>query len=308
MSSTKEKLHLLRQGKVRDIYEYGDTLILVASDRLSAFDRIICEVPCKGQVLNQLSAWWFEKTKHIIPNHVIAIPYPNVTIAKKCVAIPIEVVVRGYITGTTDTSLWMQYTKGVRSAGDMILLEGMKKNQQLPHPIVTPTTKSDDHDRPITSEEIISQGILSKKQWDYVSDKAVKLYTFGAQVAKERGLILVDTKYEFGFDTDGTILLIDEIHTPDSSRYWKADTYQGRISQGLEPENFDKEFIRLWIKKHCDPYSRDPIPPIPEELTVELSSRYKKIYEILTESEIVCVPSDSLEERINSNIQSWLEK
>ncbi|MBI4250060.1 phosphoribosylaminoimidazolesuccinocarboxamide synthase [Candidatus Uhrbacteria bacterium] len=277
-------------GKVRDIYDQGDTLKIVTTNRLSAFDRIICEVPSKGAALNSISAWWFEKTAHIIPNHCLATPEPNIMIVKKCRAIPLEIVVRGYITGTTDTSMWVKYCKSEREFDGLTLPEGMKKNQQLPRPVLTPTTKEQNHDRPITEQQIISQGILTEDQWQYLSGKAIELYLYGVSVARERGLILVDTKYEFGFDKDGNILLIDEIHTPDSSRYWKADTYEARLAQGLEPENFDKEFIRLWIKEHSDPYSTNPLPPIPGELIGELSGRYVKIYSMLTgksESELV---------------------
>jgi len=270
------------RGKVRDIYDQGDALSIVTTDRLSAFDRIICEVPSKGAALNKISAWWFEKTAGIIPNHVISVSAPNVMIVKKCRTIPLEIVVRGYITGTTDTSMWVKYQKGEREFGGLTLPEGMKKNQQLPRPLLTPTTKEQGHDRPITEQQIISEGILTENQWQYLSGKAIELYTYGVSVARERGLILVDTKYEFGFDKDGNILLIDEIHTPDSSRYWKADSYESRLAQGLEPENFDKEFIRLWIKEHFDPYGNDPLPPIPAELVRELSSRYATIYSMLT--------------------------
>lgn len=287
-----------KQGKVRDIYEHGDELVFVTTDRLSAFDRNVCEIPSKGVFLNLLSAWWFEKTKHIIPNHVIAVPHPNITVAKKCYPIPIEVVVRGYITGTTDTSLWMQYQKGLRAIAGIDLPEGMKKNQQLIQPIITPTTKSAEHDRPLDSEDIISQGILSDNQWQYITTKAFELFNYGSLIARQRGLILADTKYEFGFFSDRSILLIDEIHTPDSSRYWRATTYEDRFSQGLEPENFDKEFFRLWIKAHCDPYHDEALPPIPKELIEELRIRYQTVFEALTENKLDFQKRESVEEFI----------
>ena len=271
-----------RSGKVRDTYALDDKLILITTDRQSAFDRILASVPFKGQILNQTSAWWFEKTSHIIPNHVLSIPDPNVTVAKKCAAFPVEVVVRGYITGTTDTSAWVNYQKGVLNFCGVILPEGLHKNQKFDRPILTPTTKAVQHDRLISPAEIIAEGLMSQSDWDYVSDKASALFTFGQQVARDHGLILVDTKYEFGKDDTGAIRLIDEIHTPDSSRYWIESSYAERLAQGVEPENIDKEFLRLWFKEHCDPY-RDPVlPPAPDELVIELSARYIQLYEMIT--------------------------
>lgn len=299
MSNHREQpFHFKHKGKVRDIYEDGSRIMLVATDRLSAFDRNICEVPYKGAILNLLSAWWFDKTRHIISNHLISVPDPNVTIAKKCSPIPLEIVVRGYITGTTDTSIWVQYNNGVRDFGGLHLSDGLKKNQQLPRAIITPTTKSHEHDRPITSTEIISQGILSADQWNFVAYKAIELYEYGAVHAQNHGLILVDTKYEFGFADGGTIMLIDELHTPDSSRYWLADTYTQRIASGNEPDNFDKEFIRLWIKANSDPYHDTTLPAIPDTLINELSERYQTIYSMITGTDLPDMPSESLETRI----------
>lgn len=291
-------------GKVREIFDKGDRLIIATTDRLSAFDRIICEVPQKGTVLNLLSAWWFGKTANIIPNHLIAVPDPNIMLVKKCKPLPLEVVVRGYITGSTDTSIWVQYSNGVREFGGLQLPDGLKKNQRLPHAIITPTTKSHDHDRPISSDEIISEGILSSEQWNFVAQSAVKLYEFGAAYARERGLILVDTKYEFGFDTDNGVILIDEVHTPDSSRYWLESTYEQRVGEGAEPDNFDKEFIRLWMKGHSDPYRDDVLPAIPNELIEELSKRYQAIYQMLTGSHLPLVPSEPIENRIQRVLEA----
>lgn len=269
-------------GKVRDIYINKDHITLIATDRHSSFDRIIAHIPFKGEVLNQISAFWFEKTKDIIQNHVISIPDPNVLIAKKCTPLPIEAVVRGYITGVTGTSLWTHYKDGKRDFGNFFLPDDLKKNQKLPEPVFTPTTKSDEHDRPITPDEIVEEGILSKDLTDEVERVAKALFIRGQEIAAKNGLILVDTKYEFGIDSEGKLTLIDEVHTPDSSRYWKANTYQERFDKGEEPEYFDKEFLRLWFKDHCDPYHDKVLPEAPLELVAELSRRYIEIYETIT--------------------------
>lgn len=269
-------------GKVHDVYDCGKTCIIVTTDRQSAFDRVLGAVPFKGQVLNQCSAWWFNKTKHIVPNHVLDVPDPNVMFAKKCDVLPIEFVVRGYITGTTSTSLWTQYNNGVREYCGVALPEGLQKNQKLERPVITPTTKAKEHDRPISPEEIVREGWLKEDDWHYAKEKALALYKYGAKVANEHGLILVDTKYEFGKDLDGNIILVDEIHTPDSSRYWVEDSYAERFANGLLPLNIDKEFLRLWFVEHCDPYNDKVLPQAPDELIVELSSRYIALYERIT--------------------------
>jgi phosphoribosylaminoimidazole-succinocarboxamide synthase len=269
------------QGKVRDIYPKEDTVLFVCTDRLSAFDRVLAAIPFKGQVLNLTSRWWFEKTKHIIPNHLIETPDPAVTIGRKCDVFMIEFVVRGYMTGSTSTSLWTHYRNGSRNYCGNSLPEGLKKSQKLPHNILTPTTKSE-HDEPVSLDEIVSRGIMTSEDLDICSKAALQLFAYGQQVAQEHGLILVDTKYEFGKDEEGIIRLIDEIHTPDSSRYWLADSYSERITQGLEPENIDKEFIRLWFREHCDPYNDTLLPEAPEELIVELACRYIQLFEMIT--------------------------
>ncbi|MDP7437281.1 MAG: phosphoribosylaminoimidazolesuccinocarboxamide synthase [Candidatus Marinimicrobia bacterium] len=269
-------------GKVRDRYELEDRLVLITTDRQSAFDRILAAIPFKGQVLNQTSAWWFEQTKDIIPNHVINIPDPNATVARKCTVFPIEFVVRGYITGSTSTSLWTVYNSGDREYCGNVLPDGLVKNQKLETNMLTPTTKEEHHDRPISPSEIVNEGWMSQEDWDYCSGKAVELFTFGQKTAAENGMILVDTKYEMGRDEDGHIMLIDEIHTPDSSRYWLADSYEARISAGKEPENIDKEFLRLWFVDNCDPYNDKVLPDAPEELVIELSKRYIQLYEMIT--------------------------
>lgn len=270
------------EGKVRDTYDLGDKLLLITTDRQSAFDRVLASVPYKGQVLNLTSAWWFEKTEHIISNHVIVIPDPNVTIAKKCQVFPIEFVVRGYITGTTSTSLWTQYKNNIRHYCGHELPEGLRKNQKLQSALLTPTTKNDKHDRPISPKEIIEENWMSIEDWEIASSAAMKLYQFGVETAAKQGLILVDTKYEFGKDAEGNIVLVDEIHTPDSSRYWIAKNYEERFQNNLEPDNIDKEFLRLWFAEHCDPYQDKILPEAPEELIVTLASRYIQLFEIIT--------------------------
>lgn len=271
-----------RRGKVRDQYDLGDRIVLVTTDRQSAFDRVLAAIPFKGQVLNLTSAWWFEQTAHILPNHVLTVPDPNVTVGRKCEVFPIEFVVRGYITGTTNTALWTVYKNGAREYCDNVLPEGLVKNQKLPANLITPTTKEDHHDRPISPREIVSEGWMTEVDWMRCRDAALALFAFGQAKAAEHGLILVDTKYEMGRDADGRILLIDEIHTPDSSRYWLADSYAERLAAGEEPENVDKEFLRLWFVEHCDPYKDKDLPPAPDDLVVELSRRYIFLYEKIT--------------------------
>lgn len=271
-----------RTGKVRDVYEQPDRLILIATDRHSSFDRIIAHIPLKGQVLNQISAFWFEQTKDIVPNHVIAVPDPNVTVGRKCKTVPVEAVVRGYISGVTDTSLWTHYAKGKRDFGNFRLPDGMRKNQKLPEPVFTPSTKEEAHDRPMSPQELVAEGIVSREMIDLIERTAIALYRRGAEIAEKRGLILVDTKYEFGTDENGRLVLIDEIHTPDSSRYWQIDSYRERFDKGEEPDYFDKEFLRLWFKEHCDPYKDATLPQAPKELVDEMSRRYIKMYEQIT--------------------------
>ena len=293
-----------RTGKVRDQYDLGDRVVLITTDRQSAFDRVLASIPLKGQVLNLTSAWWFEQTKYIIPNHVIGVPDPNATLVKKCEVFPIEFVVRGYITGSTSTALWTVYNNGDREYCGNALPEGLMKNQKLNANMLTPTTKEEYHDRPIAPDEIVSEGWMSQKNWDYCSQKALALFSFGQKKAAENGMILVDTKYEMGRDADGTIRLIDEIHTPDSSRYWLAKTYDERMAVGQEPQNIDKEFLRLWFVDNCDPYNDETLPEAPEELVVELSSRYIYLYETITGGVFPFPDAGKpVQERINENLK-----
>ena len=296
-----------RAGKVRDQYALGNKIALITTDRQSAFDRVLASIPFKGQVLNLTSAWWFEQTKGIINNHVIDVPDPNVTLAKKCNVFPIEFVVRGYITGSTSTALWTVYNKGDREYCGNVLPEGLIKNQKLDANMLTPTTKEEHHDRPISPSEIVSEGWMSQKNWDYCSQKALELFSFGQKKAAENGMILVDTKYEMGKDSDGNIVLIDEIHTPDSSRYWIAESYDKRMAMGDEPQNIDKEFLRLWFVDNCDPYNDEIVPDAPEELVTELSSRYIYLYETITGGLFPFPKSGkSVQERINKNLKDVL--
>ncbi len=290
-------------GKVRDVYIAKDHITLISTDRHSSFDRNIAFIPFKGEILNQISLFWFEQTKDIIQNHVLNSPDPNVVVAKKCKPLPIECVMRGYITGVTGTSLWTRYKEGKRDFGNFILSEGLKKNQKLLEPVFNPTTKSDEHDRPITMTEIVSEGLLSKEMIDRVEQTAKALFKRGQEIAAKHGLILVDTKYEFGLDEKGKLTLIDEIHTPDSSRYWKAESYEERFSEGKEPEYFDKEFLRLWFKENCDPYKDKVIPKAPPELVAELSRRYIEIYETITGKKFEHDFSQPILERITKNLK-----
>lgn len=297
-----------RQGKVRDIYTQDDKIILVSTDRYSAFDRNLALIPFKGQVLTQTSRFWFDQTKDIIQNHLISSPDPNVVVVKKCSVIPIEMVVRGYITGVTGTSLWTLYQKGERDFGDFTLPEGMKKNQKLDKPVLTPTTKSDEHDRPVTSKQIVEEKIMPAQLWKQLSETAIRLFKRGQEVALSHGLILVDTKYEFGLDEGGKLMLIDEIHTPDSSRYWQAESFKERIDQGLEPQNFDKEFLRLWFKEHSNPYEDKVLPSAPADMVAELSGRYIQIFEQITGEKFETDLQTPIAERIEKNLSSYLLK
>jgi len=293
-----------KQGKVRDFYILKDKRVTITTDRQSAFDIILGSIPFKGAVLNQLAAFWFEKTKHIVQNHVISIPDPNVLISKSCKNFPIEIVVRGYLTGTTNTSIWYSYQKGERNIYGMPFPDGMKKNQKLPEPIITPTTHpeagSNLHDERLTKEQIVKENIVDKKLYEQAEKIALELFDFGSKWCQKHGIILVDTKYEFGL-YDNKLILIDEIHTPDSSRFWISDTYEERFAKDQEPENFDKEFIRLWYTQRIDPY-KDRIPPMPDELIIKAAQRYIDVYEKLTGKtfEVFDYP---IENRIKQNLK-----
>jgi phosphoribosylaminoimidazole-succinocarboxamide synthase len=273
-----------QSGKVRDWYSLpGGKRLLVTTDRLSAFDRILAQLPFKGQVLNQLTGWWFDQTRDILPHHMESMPDPNCVVAREADAFPVEVIVRGYITGVTTTALWYRYALGEREIYGYRFPEGLKKNALLPEPIITPTTKGGltGHDERLTCAEVVENGLLDKTTWDQVMAAALAIFRRGQEAAARAGLILVDTKYELGRGKDGAVMLIDEVHTPDSSRFWKADTYESLFAAGSEPENFDKELVRI---AYADKgYRGDGVPPhLPDDLWVAASQRYIGIYEMLT--------------------------
>lgn len=292
-------------GKVRDVYDKGGQRFFVTTDRQSAFDRVLASIPFKGSVLNQFSAFWFDQTKDIVPNHLVAVPDPNIAVIKTVKIFPVEVVVRGYITGTTSTSAWANYEKGERMFCGVQLPEGLKKNQKFDTPIITPTTKSDVHDEKISREEIIAQGLVTKDKWEQIEKYALAVFARGQEIAAKQGYILVDTKYEFGEDENGNIILADEIHTPDSSRYWVAATYEERLAAGQEPENFDKEFLRLWFKDHCDPYKDEVLPEAPDDLVEELAFRYIDIYEKITGQTFEYNADQPIHNRIQQNLDRY---
>ncbi|MFN2284663.1 MAG: phosphoribosylaminoimidazolesuccinocarboxamide synthase [Anaerolineae bacterium] len=296
--------HTHLSGKVRESFALSDKRrLLVTTDRLSAFDRILTAVPFKGQVLNQLSAFWFERTRDIIANHVLDVPDPNVLLAAECEPFPIEVIVRGYISGVTKTALWYRYSLGERTIYGYDFPDGLQKNDALPAPIITPTTKGE-HDERITCAEVVERGLLDAETWEQVQAAALAIFARGQAIAREGGLILVDTKYEFGRAPDGRVMLIDEVHTPDSSRFWIADTYEAQRAAGEEPDNFDKEFLRLWYAEHG--YRGDGEPPAPtDDLIAQVSQRYIACYEKLTGKAFVpgAYPA---EERITKVLHSFL--
>jgi len=272
------------RGKVRDNYDLPDgRRIIIATDRLSAFDRILTAIPFKGQVLTQIARFWFEATADLCPNHVISYPDPNVLICRRLKIMPVEVVVRDYLAGTTSTSILSMYKAGKREMYGMTLPDGLRPNQKLPQTIITPTSKEFDggHDEPLTAAEITGRGLLTAAQWQEVSRLALGLFARGRAMAQARGLILVDTKYEFGFDEAGNIILADEIHTPDSSRYWFEASYPSRFAAGEAPQSFDKDFVRSWVTARCDPY-KDEIPQIPRDIVLDAARIYIEAFETIT--------------------------
>jgi phosphoribosylaminoimidazole-succinocarboxamide synthase len=277
------------RGKVRDNYDLPDgRRIIIATDRLSAFDRILTCIPDKGHVLTQTARYWFGMTQDICPNHALEYPDPNVVIGERLDILPVEVVVRGYLAGTTGTSLLTLYKGGHRSMYGLHLPDGLRDNEALPRPVITPTSKAfhGGHDEPLSPHEIMKNGLLTRTQWETISSYALALFSRGQKLAAERGLILVDTKYEFGIDQQGTVKLADEIHTPDSSRYWMADSYQERFERGERPVSFDKDFVRSWVAERCDPY-KDDIPEIPPELVDETANVYRSAFEMITGTRFV---------------------
>jgi phosphoribosylaminoimidazole-succinocarboxamide synthase len=296
------------RGKVRDNYDLPDgRRIIIASDRISAFDRNLAAIPLKGQVLTQTAKFWFEATADICPNHVIGYPDPNVLVGRRLTILPVEIVVRDYLAGTTGTSILSLYKAGQREMYGIRLPDGMRHNERLPETIITPTSKAfhGGHDEPLTPAEIVEQGLLSQEQWRTVSDYALALFAKGREMARERGLILVDTKYEFGIDEAGRIMIADEIHTPDSSRYWFLESYQQRFETGERPESFDKDFIRTWVVARCDPY-KDEIPEIPQDVVLETSRVYIDAFERITGQTFALPPKDvPVLERVRRNLKAY---
>ncbi|CAN7160819.1 phosphoribosylaminoimidazolesuccinocarboxamide synthase [Mesorhizobium sp. LjNodule214] len=296
------------RGKVRENYDLPDgRRIIIATDRLSAFDIILTSIPFKGEILTQTARYWFEETADICPNHVLEYPDPNVVVGTRLDILPVEIVVRGYLAGTTSTSILTKYRKGERDLYGISLPDGLRDNEKLAGPIITPTSKALDgaHDEPLSKAEIIEQGLLTEAQWDTVSNYALQLFARGQARAAERGLILADTKYEFGADKNGTIILADEIHTPDSSRYWIAASYEEAFESGKRPESFDKDFIRSWVSARCDPY-RDPIPTIPDEVVDQASRVYAQAYEAITGKKFLPDTSGhTVLDRIRSNLERY---
>ncbi|RYI30027.1 MAG: phosphoribosylaminoimidazolesuccinocarboxamide synthase [Acetobacteraceae bacterium] len=296
------------RGKVRENYDLADgSRIIIATDRLSAFDRIITAVPLKGQVLTQIARFWFDRTADLCPNHVLEYPDPNVLRCRRLTIMPVEVVVRDYLAGTTSTAILTMYKAGRREMYGHRFPDGMQPNQKLPETILTPTSKAFDagHDEELTPAQIVEGKLLTQAQWDRVSELALALFARGRDVAAERGLILVDTKYEFGFDEAGEIILADEIHTPDSSRYWFAGSYPERFAAGLPPESFDKDFVRSWVVARCDPY-KDDLPVVPAEINLEAARIYISVFETITGQRFP-LPDPALPvlERIRANLARY---
>ncbi len=289
------------QGKVRDFWVVGYKRILVATDRQSAFDQPVGFVPYKGAVLNLVSEYWFNRTRHIVANHLLAVPDPNVSIVANCKPINVEMVVRGYISGETSTSIWPSYRDGERTIYGVELPNGLRKNQKLPRAIITPTTHetvTGGHDQRLTKEKIIKQRIVAKDLYEQMEKASLALFDFGSRLSRRHGLILVDTKYEFGLYGE-QLMLIDEVHTPDSSRFWKANTYLPRFKKGEEPENFDKELLRLWLKKNGD-------QKVPQEIMLTLSANYIAVCEMTRGKPFVKAPYP-IEARIKQNVQEYLQ-
>jgi len=296
------------RGKVRENYDLSDgRRIIIATDRLSAFDRVLAAIPFKGQVLTQTARFWFDRTSAICPNHVLDYPDPNVVVGQRLNILPVEMVVRGYLAGTTATSILTLYKAGHRQMYGLRLPDGLRDNQALPHPIITPTSKAFDagHDEPLSPAEVVGNGLVTSEQWDALSAYALALFARGQAIAAEHGLILADTKYEFGTDAVGRIVLADEIHTPDSSRYWFAGSYQHRFEGGERMESFDKDFVRNWVVARCDPY-KDPIPQIPGSVIAETARVYVQAFERIT-GEAFHPPDPAVPplERIRSNLARY---
>lgn len=302
-SPLKERLGLsgFYQGKVRDNFVKGDKRILVVSDRISAFDRLLGVIPFKGEMLTQMARFWFDRTKDAVPNHLISVPDPQVMIAHECKAVPVEVIVRGRLTG----SLWRDYQTGGEAAYGLTLAKGLKQFGAFEKPILTPSTKAaiGEHDTPISPKEIVAKGLCTQVEWDELAEKAMTLFKLGQEHAASRGLVLVDTKYEFG-RLGKDIIAIDEVHTPDCSRYWHASDLEARLSAGESPRMLDKEFLRGWLMQHG--WKGDgPPPSIPDSVRAELAARYLELFELLTGKPLELHEGPALE-RVAKNLQNAL--
>jgi phosphoribosylaminoimidazole-succinocarboxamide synthase len=299
------------RGKVRENYDLPDgKRIFISSDRISAFDVNLAVIPLKGMVLTKLANFWFDNTADICPNHVVDCPDANVIVGKRLNMMPVEIVVRDSLAGSTGTSILQMYQKGKRDMYGHVFPDNMRANQKLPHAIITPTTKAGhgDHDAPLSAAQVVEQKLLTQKQWDEVSALALKLFARGQEVAATRDLILVDTKYEFGFDENGRIVLADEVHTPDSSRYWKAKTYQEKFEKNEGPETLDKDFIRRWVTARCDPY-KDKVPEIPADVIMQAAEKYIEVYEAITRQAFALPPlSPAPLQRIRANLQKYIKE
>jgi len=271
------------EGKVRDSYVAGDRRTIIVSDRVSCFDRVVGTLPAKGQVLNQMAAFWFEKTRDLAPNHIINVPDPNVSVVRECQLLPVEFVFRAYLTGSTSTSIWTVYERGDRVYCGHTLPDGMRKHEALPEPLLTPTTKAPqgEHDEVASRAQLIESGAITEELFDAAAKLLGALFAEGRRWAETRGLILVDTKYELGLDENGSIVVIDEIHTPDSSRYWYRETFEKALRDGQDPQALDKEYVRLWLREHG--YKGEgPVPEIPVDVRCEAARRYIEIFEQIT--------------------------
>jgi len=293
------------EGKVRDNYMAAGRRTIVVTDRVSCFDVVVGTIPLKGQVLNRLAAFWFEKTQALAPNHLIEVPDANVSVVRELRILPVEFVVRGYLTGVSPTSIWTAYERGERSYCGHRLPEGLAKHEALPEPLLTPTTKAarGEHDELTSRAEILSRGLVSEELYDKAAQIAAKLFAAGSEWAAQRGMILADTKYEMGLDENGALLLADEIHTPDSSRYWFADSYQRALREGGDPKSFDKEFVRRWLVSGHNWRGEGPPPTLPDEVRCEAARRYLDAYAQLTGAELV-PDTDPPEARIAKALQT----
>ena len=295
-----------KKGKVRDMYLLEDKRLLINTDRQSAFDHILGAIPLKGQVLNRIAQYWFEQTADIAPNQILSVPDANITVARELDILPVEVVVRKYLTGSSDTAIWTHYNKGVRQYCGHTLPDGMVKNQPFDEAIITPTTKDEVHDELISREDLLAQGLVPEDTWAEVEDIAFKLFARGEELAAKQGLILVDTKYEMGLDPDGKVTLADEVHTPDSSRFWVEDTYEERHARGEEPESLDKEFLRLWLRDKG--ISDDHLPELDDEIRIQVAERYIDLFQRVTGTEFEAEISDlPILERIEERIAEFID-